>query len=59
MDTNTLLGVLLLGTGVADLLVARSLAGRLPGASRIGLTMFGIVFVLVGLALALGWLRLV
>jgi len=59
MDTNTLLGVLFVATGVADLAMARMLAGKLPPAARTGLMLFGIVFLAAGAALALRLVRVV
>ena len=59
MDTNTLLGGLMLATGVADILISRALGARLSPAAKVGLSTFGIFFVIVGAALSFGFLRLV
>jgi hypothetical protein len=59
MDTNFLLGVVMLVTGVADLAMARSLGDKLPPAARIGLSSFGVLFLVLGAALVLRFVRVV
>ena len=59
METNTLLGVLLMATGVADIVISQALGARLTPAAKVGLSTFGILFVVLGAALSFGFLRLV
>ena len=58
MDTNKLLGALLILTGVSDIVFARFL-GSLTPTTRIVFHVFGLVFVALGAALALGFVRIV
>ena len=57
MDTNKLVGILLLLTGVMDLVWARTLAGRLTPAARTALSIFGVIFLLLGGAMTFGFIR--
>jgi hypothetical protein len=58
MDPNRLVGFLLLATGVMDLVWARSLRDRLAPAARIALVVFGSIFLVVGGAVLMGWVKI-
>ena len=53
MDTNTLLGVLLVLTGLGDVAIARFMTSMAPQARQL-LMIAGAVFVVFGLVVALG-----
>ena len=59
MDTNQLLALLFIGTGLMDLAIAWFVGGRMTPAARRGLNLFGSVFLVLGLAILLGHIRLV
>jgi hypothetical protein len=59
MDANKLLAVLLLVTGVADIVLARALRERLPPASQSLLILFGAGFIVLGVLMGLGVVRAV
>ena len=59
METNKLLGMVLMFCGVADIMIARLMGDRLPAKARTVLSVSGAAFIGVGSLLSLGFLKLV
>ena len=59
METNQLLALLFIGTGVMDLGIAWFAGARMAPAARRALNLFGSVFLVLGFAIFLGHIRLV
>ena len=59
METNKLLGLVLLLTGAADLVMARMLGPKLGPQAALAIQVFGAGFIFVGSLLSLGVFKLV
>ena len=58
MDTNTVLGFAFLLVGISDFVLVAMLGPRLPPAVRMLVRALGIVFVFAGLAILMGYARI-
>jgi hypothetical protein len=57
MDNNTLLGVLMSAVGVSDIVLARVLGERLAPAVRTIISVAGLGFVVLGILIAIGTIK--
>jgi len=58
MDANKLIGMLMLMTGVLDVIVFRTMGPKLAPQARVALLAFGIGFFMLGVAVTFGFIRL-
>ncbi len=59
MDENKLLGLMMILVGFGDIILGRVLAAKLAPAARTLLATFGAGFLLVGAALAFGYVKVI
>ncbi len=58
METNKLLGLALLMTGIMDIVIVRMMGPKLAPAARNAITTFGLGFLLLGAAVTFGIIKL-
>ncbi|MFM9941936.1 MAG: hypothetical protein ACKVP7_20835 [Hyphomicrobiaceae bacterium] len=58
MDTNKLLGLALLMTGIMDIVIVRMMGPKLAPAVRTAITTFGLGFLMLGVAVTFGVIKL-
>ena len=58
METSKLIGILLVLTGIGDLAIAHFMGPRIAPPARLAMRVFGILFLLLGLAVATNLVRL-
>ena len=58
MDTNKLIGMLLLMTGILDIIVYRTMGPKLAPQARAAILTFGLGFLMLGAAVTFGVIKL-